>query len=563
MGVAISNFCKRVVRYLGILFTGYLFLQGLFTICCIRRVNEDIYFMRNNALRQLAGIALFFALTLFLTRGRVRAFLERNANRLTVLAVAGMTIFLTVWVANTRFWFAGDMEKIYQYAGMLSEGDYSGWTKGGYPYMYPHQNGLILFVAFLLRFCTVEESVFVLYGCNILFYVITLVSVLSCVRHCQRDGGVACVQGLMLICYLPYAFFCLLLYGNVIGFGFACAAMAAAVEYTRGHRAGWLVGSALCMAAAVIFKQNELILLVGILILLLFDCLTAAEKRAGKAALMLLWLTVALAGSKLPDAVMEGITGMEVGAGMGRFAHLAMGLQYTDVGDPGWYNGYNADIFEANDYDTRATTEAAIASLRESWAGFAEDPGEAWRFFNQKLAAEWNNPTFECFHIQNFKLPMRELGSVVSSAINDGGKINILLIALMDIWQSVLLFGILMYLISADEAGWAELLPALLFIGGFVFFAFWEAKSQYVAPFFFLLIPYAFPGYLALAKRAREPGKKRNGLFAGVAAVAVLAAVIALSDGGWVHDSFKIDADTEAYYEYIHEYDANFVRFRF
>ena len=40
-----------------------------------------------------------------------------------------------------------------------------------------------------------------------------------------------------------------------------------------------------------------------------------------------------------------------------------------------------------------------------------------------------------------------------------------------------------------------ELFNAVLMIGGFVFFTFWEAKSQYVAPYYFVIIPYAVIGW--------------------------------------------------------------------
>jgi len=36
----ISIICRTIVRYIGIVFIGYLFLQGLFTICCIQQIEE-------------------------------------------------------------------------------------------------------------------------------------------------------------------------------------------------------------------------------------------------------------------------------------------------------------------------------------------------------------------------------------------------------------------------------------------------------------------------------------------------------------------------------------------
>ena len=41
----ISIFCRKAVRLLGILMIGYLFLQGLFTICCIQRVTDRTYYV--------------------------------------------------------------------------------------------------------------------------------------------------------------------------------------------------------------------------------------------------------------------------------------------------------------------------------------------------------------------------------------------------------------------------------------------------------------------------------------------------------------------------------------
>ena len=45
------------------------------------------------------------------------------------------------------------------------------------------------------------------------------------------------------------------------------------------------------------------------------------------------------------------------------------------------------------------------------------------------------------------------------------------------------------------------LVLAMIFIGGFVFHMFWEAKCQYTISYFVLLIPFAAAGYEATAER--------------------------------------------------------------
>lgn len=561
MGKKISNVCRRVVRGIGIFLIGYLFLQGLFTICCIQRVSENTYFMENNVSRQLLGIVLFLVLTMVLCRKGIQTFLIKYGNVIFVGMLLLMTGFLVFWITQTQFWYSSDMERIFQCAARFREGDFSDWQPGGYLYMWSHQNGLFLLVVFLLHFFSVGTSFSVFYSINIFFYVITIVALWVCVRMLFEARDVNCVQILMLLCYLPYGFFCTFMYGNIIGFGFATVSMALALWYLRKRKITGLLGAAVCMVLAVVFKQNELIVFIGISILLFFDCLETKAPEWKRILALLGFMAVVLAGMKVPNMIVGQMTGVEPGAGNSKLAHIAMGLQDNEM-RPGWYNGYNIELFEANNYDKEATSEAALANIKETVSGFVTDPASAWSFFNRKLASEWNNPTFECFNIQNARSTALDLSGLVKSTIHDGGKINILFILVFDIIQSVLLFGILMYLISADKAGWEQLLFCLLFIGGFVFFAFWEAKSQYVVPFFFLLIPYAYLGYRELAQRllAKE---KWNKLYAGMVMLAVLIIVITVTDSRFVQDSFKLHRNTDMYYEYIHQYNQNFMNLRF
>lgn len=570
MAEKFSAFCRKAVRIIGIFIIGYLFLQGLFTICCIQRVTETTYYMENNVFSQLIGIGIFLVLTILSGRKPIRHFLEKHGNKFVIAALALMTVFLIVWVASTQFWYYSDMELIFLWADALLCGNYDAWLPGGYAYMCPHQNGLLLFVALLLKFFSLGESFSIFYGLNIVFYVITVISLALSWRLLVRDKAVNCVQMLMLICYLPYSFYCMMMYGNVIGLGFSCAAITLLLYYFQNHKISFLAGSALCMVLGIIFKQNEMIILVGLAILLFFDLIKTKEKRGRAALLAAGYLAIVLLGVQLPNLIVEQITGIEVSEGEGKLPYIGMGLQ-DGAGPlesgmmykaPGWYNDYNHALFAANDYDSEATAEAALDYIKERLGEFAENPALGWRFFNRKLASEWNNPTFECFSIQNARNTGLELNGVVKSTINDGGKINLLLIYVLDIGQSILLFGILLYLISADQADWGQLLFCILFIGGFIFFAFWEAKCQYVVPFFFLLIPYAYLGYRELAQRLVAKAKW-NKLYTSLAVLAVLILVIAMSDGQWVQDSFKIHTDTEAYYEYIHEYNQNFVNLRF
>lgn len=567
------------VRVIGAVFVGYIFLQGLFTICCIRRVTERTFYMKNDVFRQIIGIVLFGVAVYFwqklqhspkLQTKKSRLFAQKYGDWLVLIALFVVLAAFVGWILITRFWYIGDMEKVYQYAGMILEGDFSGWYPGGYPYEWTQQNALILFVAVLLKLFGGNGSFLAFYFINLFFYGVALGAIAVILRQLAESKNEYMAQSLMVILYFPFGFLITMLYGDMISFAWGCVSMAFLICYLNKRKPVWLIGSCVCIILAVNFRQNELIFFLGILVILLMDCLTAIHVKSGKGAdkgengggirtvggrfsMLALYILLAVAGFSIPDRLIEGLGNVQVGGGNSRWAHVAMGMQESDKA-PGWYNNFVDTVFMENGYDTDATTEAAKAAIAERLEVFRAQPAYAWQFFHKKLASEWNNPTFECFHIQNSRQTSLELSPFVKSMINDGGKINILFIELLDIGQSIVLFGVLMYLVCVKTTDLKKLLFMILFIGGFIFFTFWEAKCRYVLPFYLLLIPYAYPGYAAVIRQKRVKT---------VAVLAAIALLIGISGNKWICDAFKLDQDTNAYYDYIHEYDHNFEWFRF
>jgi len=554
----VNFICCMAVRVLGIIFTGYLFLQGIFTICLIQRVEEKTYYMSNNVISQTAGIILFCILVYLLRGTGLSEFIKKNGETIFKIVFGLVIIAFGIWIMITRFWYFGDMEKVYQYAGMINAGDYSGWMPGGYPYMWSQQNGLILFVSLLLRFFDKDTSYIVFYFINLFFYGVTIVSLHYSLKLLFKEKSVYIIQILMLLLYFPYGFFITLLYGDVMGFALGCAAIALLLGYFDSGKLMSAALSCVLMVLSVVFKQNELILFVGVVILLINDLMTGFEKK--KLAVCVVYIITAIVGFGLPKAVIEKTGGIEIDGGNSKWANIAMGIQECDKA-PGWYNCYEEEVFAANNYDGMATAKEAKRNFADRLRYFLENPGYAWEFMNKKLASEWNNPTFESFHIQNWRGSMIELSGAVKSTINDGGKINIILIYILDICQSIVLFGVLMYLIGTQESDLKKLLFLILFIGGFMFFAVWEAKCRYTIPFYFMLISYAWPGYRIFTAKRKGVSVKRTRIAACV--IVLMIAFIAFSDNSFLCNAFKLNNDTEEYYEYIHEYNRNFEWLRF
>lgn len=554
----ISKLFVCFIRILGTAVAGYLFLQGLFTICTIQHVTERTFYVRNHALYAVAGIAVSVFLFWILYRfgGRI---LERYETCLVLSGMLLSALFLCWWLSQTQFWYWGDEEKIFQCAQLYLSGDYSAWEPGGYAYMWQHQNGMILFVAALLRLFDLAGVYLVFRGLNVLFYELTLFFLWRTLRKIFADRQVVTVQMAMLVLFFPYAFYCVMFYGNVIGLGFAAIAVYCAVTYLEKGAAGYLWGSAAAMILSVIFKQNDAIIFVGVILLLILQPLWEKKMTLKRAAAVGVFVLAVVLGTGLPTRIVEARTGLDLsGTGNSVYAHIAMGIQDSEDA-PGWYNTYNETVFARCGYDKKETGQAARQSISDTLRYYAQNPAEGWSFIHRKLASEWNNPTFEGFHMQSVRLTSRELSPLVKSVINDGGKLNILLTCFLDIYESVVLFGILLYLTSAKDADVRELFFITLLIGAFVFFAVWEAKGRYVAPFYLMAIPYAAVGYRRLlgAGRRFEATKKT------ILVLTAAACVLFFCNTQPVRDAFRLGSQSKEYYEYIHEYNSNFVNFRY
>ncbi len=550
----------KFIRYVCVVLSGYLFLQGLFTLCNIRRIEETTYFISNNAFVQLAGVALFTLFVIVLSKESVWGWLGRHGHYLFGILTALMFLFLIWWVTQTVFWYYGDAEWMYRCALELLEGNFSQWKPGGYCYMWPFQSGTVLLIAGIVKCSSVGTSFYIFPIVSIVFYTVTIISLYATLKLLYRDRALVNVQGIMLTLYIPYAFLTMCMYGDPVGYGWGALAVYHAVKYVKKDKPCNLILSAFFLCPAIWFKLNCSILMVGILVLTVLKVLELRrekERILRSLFLILCFVLIVSVGTKIPYFYISRLSGMEMPAGNSKWAHLAMGAQDSDKA-PGWYNGYNAETFIRNGYDTEKTAAEAKLALAESLKNFAENPSYAWEFYNRKLASEWNNPTMECFHVQNFRNTALELSGFVKSTINDGGKINILAIWFLDIAQSVLLFGILIYFLYEEKVDYQQLIWGLLFVGAFVFWMFWEAKCRYVAPYFLFLIPYSIMGYRILITRWR---KRRMQI--SLAVLTVLIVFLQCSGSGWVKNSFKINSDTEAYYEYIHEYNQNFVNLRY
>lgn len=434
---------------------------------------------------------------------------RKTADRYTRILIV-LALFYLLWLLATLVWAGSDSRLSMESARRLLRGDFSPWDRipfmyhsskeaSGYAFTYPSQNGLILYMAVFWFFFR-NAAPYVMQAANIgflflgVFCLSRLMDGLWGKGEDSRKKMAVCLAG-----YLPFSFYFLFVYGTMPGFGLSALSVWLVYRYAKTERRRDLYLGSAALTAAAVLKSNYLIVMVALVLFLLAESLFRRRWRLSAAAVFLLF--VYLAGNRGISMGLERITGRDVSGGIPMTAWVEMGLQEGKRG-PGWYNGYHVRTFQACGGDAEQTKERVRADLEETLAAMAADPGGTADFFLRKVESMWAEPTFQSLWIQEVGGGSWILPQASDSLCKEGGLLNNLFVAAANVLQTLIYGGAFLWTVLAGRrVRLGQLLPGIIFIGGFLFHLFWEAKGQYTAVYFVLLIPYAGAG-IRLAGRA-------------------------------------------------------------
>ena len=443
-----------------------------------------------------------------------------------------------LWVLTARVEQAADQRMLQNLAYQMASGDYAGFADSGYLGMYHNNIGFTLLVWCCSQvFGFYNYEAMQLLNCLFLVWSWHSLSELAGLYGAKNSTRLVLLTAGLL--FLPLSMYVTFIYGNLPGLGFALAAFLA---QQRSLRTGSLprgILSALFITMACVCKQNYLIFLVALCLDTLVQLLRKPSVRRG--VLMALLIAACVAQSVAPIAVARRVTGQPLDQGASAWSWIVMGMQKSGDLTEGWYNDYNQNSY----FDSGCDTAAQAAAAKEKLKSVMEQHisrGDLGTFMLRKLAAIWNNPTFEGFWLNE----TRENECTASWAtwmMSRNGENAF--VPFLNLLQSVILLGVLLWVLLAgrEERGrW--LLLCMTFVGGFLFQAVWEAKSQYTLPYFVLLIPIGAQGWhlaaegtLALADglRAKRPAlpvrSERVRVIACLAVILAAAILIACVTG--------------------------------
>ena len=490
------------------LFVTILFWLGIFSACSTSYMRADVseltYFVEDNVWINLAAIVIVIAAAVLLKSipvvGEYVSCVNKDEDRflkirrILLLTGLGIAVF---WVLSTQYRPGADQAQVQKAAYMLHIKDYSLFAPDGYLAKYPNQLGLLWFsYLFSLVFGSYNYLVFQLM--NAVGVVVIGKTLAEISGHCGCKRTVQLLVILFSILFFPLTMYSSFVYGNVLGLACSLNAIEREILFFKKKRKRDLFLSTILIIFAVQLKSNYLIFLIGMLIYAIVESMM--QKKIKWLLISLLFLGCNAAAGTAVMTVSEQVSGYELDQGASPWSWIAMGLQEGKRA-PGWYNGYNSHSYKESGYDSAIQEEMAKENIFESIERFAEDKEEALRFFTRKTASQWNNPTFQSF----WNVQVRSAGVEQSEWSRDliNGRGAILCAEFLNLLQFIILSGAVLFCVNGREGKNMEqmLVLAMIFIGGFVFHMFWEAKCQYTISYFVLLIPFAAAGYEATAER--------------------------------------------------------------
>lgn len=403
---------------------------------------------------------------------------------------------------------------------------------------YPYQSGIISFFTLLFK-AFGDKAPLAIQIANIVSNVGSII-MLSLVGFLTTDNDkVKIAIPIALGMCVPSLLYSSFLYGNQIGFFFATVfiamnAYALNADMLMPKKVALVLLSAIPMSLMMIIKSTFIVIAMAIAIVWIIELLLHfGIKNAVCFISFIVAIVLSNAAGKLPQSYFENALGYSFGQGMPKTAWIAIGLQDNSVLDmPGWWNAgaLKRQNDTGNDYEKQA--DGAAKDIKTELVKMLHNPAYTAWFFGKKLGSEWLAPDFQSRHFagvdyenidgnkenrRQFNLTERDYAIPDKKALSIERAIDQAdeLMPFMDGYQTLIYAGAFVSCLAIvkrnkknrDGTQSIQLLLPCIFIIGAAVYVLWEAKAQYLLPFFMCLIPVAAPGIFSIVDKVIEKGK--------------------------------------------------------
>ena len=476
---------NKVIRTIAIaILLGLNLLNFVFTTHVEYNISEVVTITRAFPL-----LPCFIALLLFLMFYFIYCFADKLPQEKYLLLlfcllymIAG--IYLITHVDST---LRDDAKSVHDVAMQFSQGNYEQLRTGGYIFRKVHQLGLVSFERIIGLFSFSEKFLFII-NLGLVNAINYLTYKLSDLKF-SHNKTINLFTIVLSYLFLPQFFFVLFAYGLVVGFFFLLLAIYHMEKYFMTNKKSHIVIVVFSITVAVLLKSNYLI---GALAL--FGCFImklVTQKRWHYLALALAVVVLPVLSTHVLNIYYEIESGIEIQSEEPKIMYVAMGINPMNKWQrgPGWYDASNWVWYEQAGYDAELATDKAMECIRNCFTIYREDPIASLKFFRDKLASLWCEPMYQSVWSGPLESGGQKTHTPILRELYNGGPVENRICIFMKAYL-ILIYGVTIgYFVSGKHREYQVDYAPIYFIGGFLFHIVWEAKSQYVYTYIFILIP--------------------------------------------------------------------------
>ena len=254
-----------------------------------------------------------------------------------------------------------------------------------------------------------------------------------------------------------------------------------------------------------------MILLAAVCIALVLHAIDKKKLLALAVVVVMVLCSVGL--QKAVIASYSARSGAELKTQVSQTLYAYLGISDSGMA-PGWYNGKAMETLRDNKMDVDKANKVASDGIKQRLTELTAT-GKLGDFVWKKYISQFNEPSYESIWISQVRkhhYPEGEKLPALVESVYSGGLQKIL-----DNWfnYTVMMIYIfftagMVWLIFRKKLTPESLILPVAILGAILYHMLFEAKSQYILPYFILMIPFAVYGFV---DSMRALGKKTEVLF--------------------------------------------------
>lgn len=419
---------------------------------------------------------------------------KKGKLALVVCAIIIYVVLNVFWIQTSKVVPLADQREVHQIAEKIVNGQMDELKQSKYLQLNPQQIGTSYFIATIYTVFHSTNYAIIQY-LNVICNVVSIITLYLIIKHFFKEYAFnKYIYFMISLTFIPFILLSTFVYGDYIGLMLSILAIYTIMKYTQTRKMRFLMISAILMAISYIIKSNYLIFILAFIIYLILDWIEQKNWKDIIAIILFILITL------FPNTILKNVIANQLDINHSKSiptsAYIYMGMNEGTRAN-GWYNA--TMDYAWNDIDSAYTYYPE--KIKERVTQLIKNPIYTFKFYAKKTISMWSEVTYGSiwynlpFQASNHDEFLGLMGeNIIFSSICQG-KLNLIFI----LYQKAL---VLLIFFGAAIAIWKNrrtmslnvILLITIFLGGFFFHVIWEAKSRYILPYVFILIPISVIG---------------------------------------------------------------------